>query len=93
MNANEARAAATALYLQSAAMAGLEVDPQSTEAIVSLVAQGFDRVGEGQEPLAVASLLTLIAAALEIAQQTDGVLSAATVEQAQDEICPVYPFD
>ena len=93
MERSEAKSAVKALYLQSAALAGLEVSPQSPEQLTLIVGQGFDSVEAHRKPTAVAGLLRLIAMALEGAEaKGDKVLHEGNVLDAQEKICPIYPF-
>jgi len=93
MDKVEAKSAVKALYLQAATLAGFEVTPQSPERLTELVDQGFEKIEGNQRPKAIANLLKLIAATLEIAQENgDTVLSESTVDVGKQKICPVYPF-
>jgi len=93
MEISEARTAVKALYLQSAALAGLEVSENSPEALSSLVAGNFDRVDPKRHPSAIASVLRVIAVALEMAEaRGDYKLHETSVEEASAKICPIYPF-
>jgi len=93
MEKSEAKSAVKALYLQSAALAGLEVSPQSPEQLVRSVDEGFDKVESNRKPTAVASTLRLIAMTLELAEaKGDKVLHEGNIIDAQAKICPVYPF-
>ena len=52
-----------AIYLEPAALAGREVEPDSPEALVSFVRDGFEKVTRGdpeRKPEAVANLLRLL---------------------------------
>jgi hypothetical protein len=93
MEKSEAKSAVKALYLQSAALAGLEVAPNSPERLADIVDEGFDRVDPNRRPTAAANTLRLIAATLERAE-TNGakVLHEADVDAAQEKVCPIYPF-
>jgi len=93
MEKSEAKSAVKSLYLQSAALAGLEVSPQSPEQLILIVDQGFDSVESERKPTAVASVLRLIAMTLEVAEtQGDKMLHEGNVTAAQNKICPIYPF-
>jgi hypothetical protein len=93
MEKSEAKSAVKALYLQSAALAGLEVSPNSPEELIVIVDEGFAMVEPSRRPTATANLLRLIAAALEIAEtHGDNMLHEGSVHGAKGKICPVYPF-
>jgi hypothetical protein len=93
MELMEAKSAAKALYLQSAAMAGLEVSESSPEALGSLIDDSFRRVESSRRPTAIANLLHLIATALELAEaRGDNRLHEYSVSEASSKICPIYPF-
>ena len=94
MNPSEAKSAVKALYLQAAALAGLEVRAQSPERFVELVEDGMERVEESRRPEAVANLLKIVAATLLNAQLNgDTVLGENSVDAGKKDVCPVYPFD
>ncbi len=94
MEKNEAKTAVKALYLQSAALAGFEVGPNSPEEFVALVEEGFEKVASDRKPEAVANVLKIIAATLELAQETrTNMLGEENVMAGRDKVCPVYPFD
>jgi hypothetical protein len=89
----EAKSAAKAIYLQSAAMAGMDVSPFSPERLADIVEEGFDKVEVGRRPSAVASVLRLIAATLEVAEsQGERSLQETHVHEAKESVCPIYPF-
>ena len=89
----EAKSAVKAIYLQAAALAGLEVGPMSPEKLASIVEDGFSKVSKTRRPEATANVLRLIAATIESAQKRkDKVLHEDNVIAGQDEVCPVYPF-
>jgi hypothetical protein len=93
MERSEAKSAIKALYLQSAALAGLEVSPNSPELLIQIVDAGFDKVEVNRRPTAVANTLRLIAVSLEIAEaRGDKMLHEDNVTGAQAKVCPVYPF-
>jgi hypothetical protein len=93
MEIKEAKSGAKALYLQAASLSGLEVEPNSPEALADIVAQGFNSVQAPRRPEAVANLLRLIAASLDDAQTRNApVLQEAQVRAGQSSVCPVYPF-
>ena len=93
MEITEARTAVKALYLQSAALAGLEVSEASPEALSVLVGIGFDRVDAKRHPSAIASVLRVIAVALEMAEaRGDNKLHETSIDEARDKVCPIYPF-
>ena len=93
MEKAEAKSAVKALYLQAAALAGLEVRPNSPERLASIVEEGFKKVSATRRLEAVANTLRLIAATLESAQKRgDKFLSEENVGEGQEEVCPVYPF-
>jgi hypothetical protein len=93
MNINEAKSAGKALFLQSAALAGYEVSSFSPERFADLLDQGFSKVEKSRRPEAVANLLRVIAATLEVAQERgDTQLQETTVSAAKEKVCPVYPF-
>ena len=93
MEKTEAKSAVKALYLQSAALAGLEVSPNSPEELIRIIEGGFDMVEEDRKPTAVASTLRLIAVALEIAEvRGDRMLHEGNVIDASKKVCPIYPF-
>lgn len=93
MELSEAKTAVKALYLQSAAMAGLEVSPESPEALVPMVEAGFSLVEAQRRPTAIANVLHLIATALEMAEaRGDNRLHENSVPEASEKICPIYPF-
>jgi hypothetical protein len=90
---SEAKSAVKALYLQSAALAGLEVSAQSPEGLVALVDRAFDKVESKRRPTAVANTLHLIAVTLEMAEaRGDNTLHENSVEEASNKVCPIYPF-
>lgn len=61
---------------------------------MDLVENGFDRVSEERRPEAVANVLKIIAATLEIAQENgDTALGEGSVDAGKEKICPVFPFD
>lgn len=89
----QARSGAKSVYLAAAALAKLDVSPESPEEIAALVDQGFHQVEPNRRPDAVASLLRVIAAALESAQANGlGVLHESDVKFGRQKVCPVYPF-
>jgi len=89
----EAKSAAKALYLQSAALAGLEVSEGSSEPLSRLVEDGFALVDPNRHPSATASVLRVIAVALEMAEaRGDRMLHEYSVPEASNKVCPVYPF-
>jgi hypothetical protein len=93
MEMNEAKSAAKALYLQAAALAGLEVRPDSPERLAEIVGQAYSRVPEHRKVEAAANLVTLVATTLKVAhEQKLTHLSETTVSDAQDRVCPVFPF-
>lgn len=93
MEIQEAKSGAKALYLQAASLSGLEVAPNSPEALAKIVSQGFNAVQTPRRPEAVANLLRLIAASLDDAQTHKApVLQEAQVKAGQSKVCPVYPF-
>jgi hypothetical protein len=93
MEKNEAKSAVKALYLQSAALAGLEVSPLSPEELAKTVEEGFNKVGSDKHPSAVASTLRLIAVTLEVAEaKGDKVLHEGHVISAKEKVCPIFPF-
>lgn len=93
MNKSEAKTAIKALYLQSAALAGFEVGPNSPERLVTIVNQGFVKVKPNRKAEAVANVLRLLAMTLELAEKNgDTQLHESSVDAAQTKVCPVYPF-
>ena len=93
MERSEAKSAVKALYLQAAALAGLEVGPYSPEHLVGIVQRGFRRVNSNRRPEAVANLLRLLAATIQSAQKRgDKMLHEDNVKAGEEEVCPVYPF-
>ena len=93
MEKAEAKSAVKALYLQAAALAGLEVGPDSPERLASIIEEGFKKVSAARRPEAVANTLRLIAATVESAQRRgDKMLHEGNVEAGREEVCPVYPF-
>jgi hypothetical protein len=93
MEISEAKSAVKALYLQSAALAGLEVSAESPEALGRLVENGFNRVDANRHPTAIASVLRVIAATLEMAEaRGDNTLHENSVDEASEQVCPIYPF-
>jgi hypothetical protein len=93
MEVSEAKSAVKALYLQSAALAGLEVSTQSPEALDRLVERGFNIVDSKRRPTAIANVLRIIAVALEMAEaRGDNTLHENSVDEASGKVCPVYPF-
>ena len=93
MEIPEAKSAVKALYLQAAALAGLEVGPASPERLVEVVEAGFKKVEEPRRPEAVANLLRLVAATIQSAQERgDKMLHEGNVDAGKDKICPVFPF-
>ena len=94
MEKPEAKSAVKALYLQAAALAGLEVGPHSPEHLIGIVERGFTMVTANRRPEAVANLLRLLAATIESAQNRgDKMLHEDNVKAGEDEVCPVYPFN
>ena len=94
MELHESKTASKALYLQAAALSGLSVSPDSPERLADIVYEGYYKVADNYKPKAVANLLRLIAATLDIAQENnDSTLFESTVNSAQTRVCPVYPFD
>lgn len=94
LNINEAKTAAKALYLQAASMSGYEVSDQSPSRISDLVQQWFSQVDENRRPEAVASILKVIAATLEKAQENKvTMLHEGDVDKGKDDVCPIYPND
>jgi hypothetical protein len=94
LNINEAKTAAKALYLQAASMSGYEVSDQSPSRISDLVQEWFTKVDESRRPQAVASILKVIAATLEKAQENNVVmLHESDVDNGSDDVCPIYPND
>jgi len=86
-----AKSGVKALYLQAAALAAFEVSPASPEVLADLVGQGF--AFANRRPSAVASVLKLIAATLEIAEERgDHMLHEGNVEAGKQKVCPIYPF-
>ena len=93
MEIREAKSAVKALYLLSAALAGLEVAPESPERLGVIVEEGFSKVDALRRPEAVANVLRLLAATIQSAQgSTDTVLHESNVDSGQSSVCPVYPF-
>jgi len=93
MEKAEAKSAVKAIYLQSAALAGLEVSPFSPERFADIVEQGFTKVVPSRKPTAIANALRLIAETLVIAEEQQlTMLQESTVDQGKQRICPVYPF-
>jgi hypothetical protein len=93
MERREAKSAVKALYLQSAALADLEVSASSPEGLIRLVEKGFDMVESKRRPTAVANTLRLIAVTLEMAEaRGDNTLHEDSVDKASEKICPIYPF-
>jgi hypothetical protein len=88
----EAKSTVKAIYLQSAALAGLEVSPDSPEHLAGIVEQGFDKVELTRRPEAVANTLRLIAATVESVGPGDTMLHESNVHAGHDKVCPVYPF-
>lgn len=94
MDKSEAKSAVKALYLQSAALAGLEVRAHSPERLVELVDQGFERVSDDRKSEAVANLLKVISATLMHAQKNNlSALGESDIDAGKDSVCPVFPFD
>ena len=93
MEKSEAKSAVKALYLQSAALAGMEVGARSPERFVEIVEDAFDRVEPNRRARAVFSALQLIGTTLVLAEERGiRTLGESDVDQASDKICPVYPF-
>ena len=93
MEKSEAKTAVKALYLQSAALAGFEVGPNSPEKLVTIVEQGFVKVKSNRKAEAVANVLRLVAMTLELAEKNgDTELHENSVDAAKNKVCPVYPF-
>ena len=93
MKRAEINSAIKAIYLQAAALAGLEVGPDSPEELVVVVKNGYAKVTSKRRPEAVANVLKLVAAALESAQERgDKILHEDNVREGQKKVCPVYPF-
>lgn len=94
MDKSSAKSAAKALYLQSAALAGLEVAPFSAERIADLVEMGFEKVGDNRRPEAAANLLRIIEEVLRTAQEKNvSILHEEDVDNCKERLCPIYPFD
>lgn len=93
MEKSEVKTSVKAIYLQAAALAGFEVGPDSPERLVTIVEQGFVRVKQDRKAEAVANVLRLIAMTLELAEKNkDTLLHESNVDDARDNVCPVYPF-
>jgi hypothetical protein len=95
METPEAKSAIKALFLQSATLAGFEVGPMCPEELLLKVQSGITVVkrNENRRPEAVANLLRLVAATLESAQERgDKILHEENVREANEKICPIYPF-
>jgi hypothetical protein len=93
MELSEAKSATKAIYLQAAALAGLEVSYNSPEELVKTVVPAFNKIEAKRRPEAVANLLRLVAGTLDLAQKKrTKILREEDVRDARDEICPVYPF-
>jgi hypothetical protein len=89
----EAEATAKSIYIQAAGLAGLRISADSPERLADLVRAGFGKVKPKRRPEAAANLLRLVATALDQAQaQKKTMLTESSVEDAKDEVCPVYPF-
>jgi len=93
METAEAKSAIKALYLQAAALAGLEVSFNSPEQLLKTIQPAFKRVEARRRPEAVANLLRLLARTLDLAQERQLTkLREEEVRDARDNVCPVYPF-
>jgi len=94
LDIRETTSAVKALYLQSASLSGFEVSEGSPEVLAQIAADGFKRVESSRRPEAVASLLKVIAATLEIAQQEGTtMLHEGHAKAGSQKVCPIYPFD
>lgn len=93
MTKEEATSTAKAIYLQSAAMAGKEVGPNSPETLADIVRKNFDRVKEPERQKAVGLFLRLVAAVIESPIAPDNKYHETNVWEGHKETCPVYPFD
>src|SRR5258706_13780177 len=92
----EAKTAAKAIFLQAAILSGFEVSNESPEKVSDLVAEGFEKVmyEQHRRPEAVANILRVIAATLELAQlHRDTKLFETSVQRGRTKVCPVYPFE
>jgi hypothetical protein len=93
MEKAEAKSAVKAIYLQAASLAGLEASAESPERLVDLVETWYAKVAAKRRPEAVANMLRIIAASLDMAQKRgDGRLHEDSVKEGEEKVCPVYPF-
>jgi hypothetical protein len=94
LDIRETTSAVKAIYLQSASLSGFEVSAESPEVLAQIAADGFKRVESARRPEAVANLLKVIAATLEIAQGEGAtMLHEGNVRAGSSKVCPIYPFD
>jgi hypothetical protein len=93
MNQREARSSIKALYVQAAAVAGLDTGYRSADRLIELISEGFRLVEAKRRPEATANLLRLMAEALDSAQKRgEGTLGEQDAENAHEKLCPIYPF-
>jgi hypothetical protein len=94
LNIKEAKTGVKALFLQAAALSGLEVSPDSPQRFADMVSNGFSKVTPERQPEAVANLLKVMSETLLYAQENNiTMLNETTVEQGKKRVCPVFPFD
>ena len=85
METIEATSSAKALYLQAAALGGVEVSSSSLDRLIDVIGPGFEKVEDSRRLEAVANLLALIGAALMWAQETgESTLNEGNVEKARE---------
>lgn len=93
MTKEEAISTAKAIYLQSAALVGKEVGPNSPEVLADVVRQNFDRVQEPERQKAVGHFLRFLAAVIESPIAADNKYHESNVWAGREKTCPVFPFD
>ncbi len=90
----EAKSLAKSIYLQSAALSGLEVSEKSPTALANLIDDAYQSIKINRQPEAVANMLKVIAATLEEAQfRGESQLGETSIRRGSNKVCPVYPFD
>ena len=74
-------------------LAGLVDSPNSTDGLDILVDESYPVIDPARRPEAAANLLKVVEEALRQAQRRgDQTLHEYSVKEAQDKVCPVYPF-
>ena len=93
MEKNEVKSLVKSIYLQSAALGGFEVNPQSPELLVVLIEEGYEGVNPERRAEAAANIIDVISMTLRIGGKNhQDVLEEKTVDAAKEKVCPVYPF-